>query len=886
MAAMGVAADWSPRFAASFDEYAVGEVLSAKGAVGGEWSVGAGAVATNVVDSGRHALAIEGEAAFNVTAESSGEIERIDFSTRVEILEIGAPPAPEGRAGFTPARINGEPGYYGWGDGRWNALTAEGAAPAEQTWFEGRIEIKQVNSYSFVSYLVRNAEGEYVRCADVDGRVWFRSVVATSSTPQVAFRGHGLAGALNGEDSGVESKPVFTWCGGSHGDWNDPANWSSNGVVGAGVPAAGSYAFVNTAVTLTNGSENAAVNFLAVEDGTAIIGGDYMTSVELKTSRPRAGKMLEPEYGTFFGCAPKLECQWELADYKGSTFSVRSHEPGYTPTAADYCHWIRFTAFRNGAAQYTKQFYFSKLPVCYMTTDDGKTPSTSKEEHAGKLFVQGNDEFKKQYDGAMTIKVRGNSSKNYPKKPYKIRLEEKTKMFDLADKKNRHWVLLANYNDLSQTRNKLPYDFARAIEGDYPQPMGMRSTWVDCILNGKLLGTYQFSEHIRVAEDRVNIYDWEDHLEEYGITETNLSAIDQLLAADPNSVDITGGYLFEFSTEADEATNFDIASGTLTMHTMMTSPAYLKTSTKMYAWVKNFLKNYFSACTAWDGCSAEGQHWSELCEAGSMVDFFLVNELFDNGDMGQKSRYASVDRGGKLVWGPVWDYDWGSYSITVPDRCEKWRSAGGGVANMNREWTTDPWFCLLAYERYWEVRDRYAAVYAPGGAFDLAHERIAESAAVDEKIWATRKDTAGVARTYALDREILRTFHAKRLAWMDQQFADVATLMASLANDSQTHRYSANPREIACTVEDGKLRFELSLRQARKVKVILNGVVLGTFSVQNGMVAGHLPLAALVKGEKKRNCLAITAYDGGGSVLARNYALFHHYANGTTFIIR
>ena len=414
----------------------------------------------------------------------------------------------------------------------------------------------------------------------------------------------------------------------------------------------------------------------------------------------------------------------------------------------------------------------------------------------------------------------------------------------------------------------------------------MRSTWVDCVLNGTLLGTYQFCEHIRIASDRINIYDWEDAAEDYGATETDFSAIDAALDAEPGSIDITGGYIFEFSTEADEVTCFDVAAGSLTMHTMANRPEYLNTSAKMLAWSKNYLQNYFSAITSWDGYTADGRHWSELCDVDSMVDFFLVNELFDNGDMGQKSRYAYIDRGGKLTWGPVWDYDWGSYSRTVPNTCERWRSAGGGVANMNREWTTDPWFCLRVWERYWEVRGRYAATYADGGTFDRSIATVRRSAEIDERLWAPRKDTANVTRTFDGDVAILKDFHAKRLAWMDRQFVDVATLMASLRNSSQTHSYVPDAFEIEPRIEEGRSVFTVGVRRAYRVKAILNGHVLGTFDAQAGEVRGRFAADALVVGNNRRNCLSLVAYDRGGRVLARNYALFNYVPKGFTIRFR
>lgn len=874
-----VGADYEEVAAVSFGAYAPGEALGTKGAAGGGWSAESLSQAACVTAAARTGMALDGTVRFDVATGEMGNLSRTDFSLRVEPLEPGAPVETDVVGGFSPALIDGRAGYYAWGDGRWNGLFAAGAPPVPGTWLEGRFESKTLEGYRFVSYLVKAPSGEWVRCADVQGRTWFQAGAA-SARPSISFTGRGVFSDFAQAAAQEPLGPVFRWTGGAGGDWNDPANWSSNGVAAAGVPSEGSYAFITTPATLTNGTEQADVSFLAVADGRDVIGGDFAVPIALDVDRPRAGQALVPICGTFFGITPSYDFTWTRSDWRQASMSVVSHAAAFTPSAADYGHWFGFTAAQHGRTRREQTFYFSKLPVCYLTTADGKTPTAAKEVHAGRLRLQGNDAYKLQYDGEMTINVRGNSSRNYPKKPYKIKLAEKTKLFGFG-KKNKHWVLLANYNDLSQTRNKLPYDFANAIGG-----RGMSSTWVDCILNGRLLGTYQLSEQIRVGEGRVDIYDWEAHAAAYGATETDLSAIDAALAVAPGTIDVTGGYLLEFSTEADEVTSFDVSAGSLVMHAMAKSPEFLNTSSALFGWCRGYLQRYFTAVTAWDGCSADGRHWSELCDVDSMVAFFLVNELFDNADMGQKSRYASIDRGGRLVWGPVWDFDWGSHSRTVEDRCERWRSAGGGEANMNREWTSDPWFCLKAYEKYWEIRDRYAAVYAPGGAFDQALAAVESSVRIDEAIWTPRTDTSGKNRTFDADVAILRTFHARRLAWMDRQFADVPTLMASLRNAHQTHAYVPDAAAIQPEIDDARGRFTLTAPSAVRVKAVLNGRVLGTFALKNGEAQGRFPADARVEGPNRRNCLALVAYDAAGQVCARNYALFPHLPRGFVLKLR
>ena len=179
--------------------------------------------------------------------------------------------------------------------------------------------------------------------------------------------------------------------------------------------------------------------------------------------------------------------------------------------------------------------------------------------------------------------------------------------------KSKHWVMLANYNDIAQMRNKLAYDFANEIGS-----LGMDSTWVQCVLNGEFTGTYQFCEHVRVGSGRVEIFDWEDAVAD----KTDLSGID------PEVEDISGGYLFEFSSEMDELTKFTTKSGYLSLPTMVNSPEYLYTNPAMLQYCKDFLQNYWDACTSADRRSKEGRHYSEYCDVDSMVHFFLVEELF------------------------------------------------------------------------------------------------------------------------------------------------------------------------------------------------------------------------------------------------------------------
>ena len=486
---------------------------------------------------------------------------------------------------------------------------------------------------------------------------------------------------------------------------------------------------------------------------------------EFDVSRPVAGAALSPRLPGLFD-SEEFSVAWYRADWLGAYGEPVSSATEYAVATSDYAHWVRFSVLNGGMPVISRDVFVSKLPVCYLTTDDGEFPTSAKEKHVGRMRIQGNGTFKEQYNGAMTVNVRGNTSAGYPKKPYKLKLDKKASLCGLGTQKSKHWVLLANMPDMSNMRNKLAYDFANEIG-----VLGMESTWVDVVFNGRYDGVYQLCEHIRVAKDRVDVFDWEGHSEDNGHTAEDLSWIDA------SSVDVNGGWIFEFSNEMDEVSRFTITSGNLRMLTMVNSPEYLKTNGDMFNVAKSYLQNYFDACTSASRKSGEGRHYSAYCDVDSMVGYFLVQELFGNQDAGAKSRYAYKDLGKKLFWGPVWDFDHaaGTSNMQKPSP-DRWHAAQG---SMYCEWLSDFRFARRVRAKYYQVRGAYAALAAENGLIDGYVEYLSESAAANDARWPQN-------RTFAQDVGVLKSFISGHRSWLDGQFATVETLMESVRCESQT----------------------------------------------------------------------------------------------------
>ncbi|MCQ2395303.1 MAG: CotH kinase family protein [Kiritimatiellae bacterium] len=723
--------------------------------------------------------------ALPLDAVGEGPITQIDISACPAQLLDNLPPRVEGVAALMPGRDRyGRPVFYGWGDARWNALSTPGAAPAEGAWFAARIETRKTGGETFVSYLVKTNAADYARLSDRDGRCWFRggASAATNAVSTLVVAGKGEVEDWAGRTQSAPEPTLFRWVGGDAGDWNSISNWvaEATGAAATRAPAlVGDVASVPGRVTLTREGVTATVKDFAVAftaDGAQVVGGEVCRGgVTLDVGCPQLGVPLAVEVPMFFGVQPHLDFSWWREGRNARANELVSVAAAYAPTAGDCEHWLLFTACDDRGELCRRRFYFSTLPVLYLDTYDG-APSSDKEEHQGRVSIQGNAAWPALDAGETIVKVRGNTTADYPKKPYKLKLAKKANLFGMG--KNKHWVLLANYNDMSHLRNKLAADFANAIGF-----LGMDSTWVQCILNGEFIGTYQLSEHVRPGEKRVPVFDWEDELED----QTDLSHIN------PATADISGGYLFEFTEEYDELTRFTTTAGLLQMRTMVTKPEYLYTNPTMLAYCQEFLQNYWDACVAKDRRSKEGRHYSDYCEVGSMVDYFLVNELFSNTDSCKHSRFAYLDRGRRLVWGPVWDFDCSSgYFNSGTTTPEVWSCAGtlrGDLSkkySMMKEWASDYYFCQLLQARYWEIRTAWGELFRDGGTIDQAAAELAVPCAANDARWPR-------TRTHGEDVAILKAFLTARAVWLDRQFATVTGLVESLRNSIQTHPSEWNP---------------------------------------------------------------------------------------------
>ena len=135
----------------------------------------------------------------------------------------------------------------------------------------------------------------------------------------------------------------------------------------------------------------------------------------------------------------------------------------------------------------------------YVTTDDGES-ITSKEEYTHcYVSIDGLGEYP---DNSLPAQIRGRGNSTwlwYDKKPYRIKFDVSSKM--LGIKKNKDWVLLANYRDVTKMMNTYAFITADWMGLPYTSPV----RYAELFINGEYRGLYQIAEQVEVGGNRVNI---------------------------------------------------------------------------------------------------------------------------------------------------------------------------------------------------------------------------------------------------------------------------------------------------------------------------------------------------------------------------------------------
>lgn len=311
-----------------------------------------------------------------------------------------------------------------------------------------------------------------------------------------------------------------------------------------------------------------------------------------------------------------------------------------------------------------------------------------------------------------SIRLRGNTSSNYDKRPMAIRLNEKAGI--LGMKEHRRWILLSPWTDMSLIRNYLAFNIAQTIQNHFingptdGSTLGRGLVWnpsgqnVELVINGIHAGNYLFCEQIKINKNRLKMTKpiFED------VVEKNTS---------PTVKDCS--YLIEFDNNYDETWKFKT--------TMRELPCLFKDDFKVTA--KNgttydgsaifeSLKTYINTIES----NLTNGYYTEAYKSldiNSVIDYWFVYEIAMNDEIQHpKSVYMYKDGDGKLSAGPVWDFDSQNFTNVDTEKNQwyyhTWSSllierskSGEGLQYM--------WWPLLMKDQSYinRVKARWADVY-------------------------------------------------------------------------------------------------------------------------------------------------------------------------------
>jgi len=411
----------------------------------------------------------------------------------------------------------------------------------------------------------------------------------------------------------------------------------------------------------------------------------------------------------------------------------------------------------------------------FSSDDDPRTDYPSQPVCAG-IYAIGEDGRagvmdSAQFIGRAGMNVRGASSKTWPKKQYKLETwneeDEDRDVSLLGMPADADWFLNAPFFDKSLMRNDFVYHFWKQL--GYYSP---RTRFVEVFLKpdpteafsmDHYRGVYVLTEKIKRSPDRMDV-----------------SRLDADDTAEP---EITGGYIAQATNLNPDWVSGD---GIRYKHVEPSPNDPLPVQ-------KNWLRNYIDAAenSIFAGNFADPENgYAKYLDVPSQVDYDIMRELSRNAD--GASTFFSIDRGGKLKMGPLWDYNQalGLSSLGAAGHGNSWETFGWNTYYMRAgHWLK--WWNRLdddpSYQRAWN--DRWVELRSGALSSEKLLGRIDSIAALLQEsqvrnfekwdilgtaVWTpngkTRADPGDLNRdTYAKEIAFLRNWVEDRADWIDSQ---------------------------------------------------------------------------------------------------------------------
>lgn len=264
------------------------------------------------------------------------------------------------------------------------------------------------------------------------------------------------------------------------------------------------------------------------------------------------------------------------------------------------------------------------LPLVVINTVSGLDPVDKVNELPCVVTIT--DESGHILTDSAEVRLRGNGSMTFAKKPYRFKFRSKHHVLG-SPAKAKKWTLINNYGDKTLMRNMVAFRISQLMGMPYTpfcQP-------VNVYMNGDFKGCYQLCDQVQVHKNRVDI--------------------EEMTPQDNREPAIEGGYFIEIDAYAyDEPEGHYFYSDWYNPVTIKSPSDSITNAQRTY--IKNVFNTMENAVYYLD-------NWRRYLDEETFLKHFLVGELSGNTDT-YWSVYMYKHRGDiKLYTGPVWDMDLG-----------------------------------------------------------------------------------------------------------------------------------------------------------------------------------------------------------------------------------
>ena len=325
----------------------------------------------------------------------------------------------------------------------------------------------------------------------------------------------------------------------------------------------------------------------------------------------------------------------------------------YVGPADSYCEIadVQFIGDK-GAGDDSHLCQLTNLPTVVINTVNDEIPYDKEHDISSTVIIISENGSNILEKSETSIRERGNYSRTFPKKPYRIKFDKKQNVLD-APAKAKKWTLINNYGDKTLMRNRLAFDIAEMMDMEYVP----YCTFVDVILNGEYKGCYQLCDQVEVNTGRVDI--------------------DEMAPEDVSGEALTGGYFIEIDAYADQEVSW-FTSAHYGLPITIKSPD----EDEIVPAQKKYISDYFNTLENKMKDTDPVTGYRSMFDNESFIQHMLVNEMAGNTDC-YWSTYMYKKRGNPIIYtGPVWDFDLGfnnddrTYPVTT-------RSGNGFLWNTN-----------------------------------------------------------------------------------------------------------------------------------------------------------------------------------------------------------